>query len=62
MDTMQTLLADSPNPKAINTWLRYFSTCCTRAVDEADAFEQKRTAITPKTRSINQMETIAALY
>lgn len=45
MDTMQTLLADNPNPKVINTWLRYFSTCCTRAVDEADTFEQKTTAL-----------------
>ncbi|MBX9034658.1 Fic family protein [Gordonibacter massiliensis (ex Traore et al. 2017)] len=45
VSTMQNLLADRPDPQELNAWLRYFCTCCTRAVDEAVAFERKAAAL-----------------
>ncbi len=41
MSTMQNLLEDNPDQQELNFWLRYFCTCCTRAVEEAASFEQK---------------------
>lgn len=41
MATMQNLLEDVPDPNELNSWLRYFCTCCTRAVDESSTFERK---------------------
>lgn len=45
MATMQNLAEHEPNPQELNAWLRYFCTCCTRAVEEATAFDAKAASL-----------------